>query len=322
MIGARQRRTILLSCLLLFSSLHASAKDSRILVGGFPRRYLDDSTIKLIQDNFKLFTEYVSQRVGKEIVLEPVGSLDELRGKLNRRELDFTWAWTPLETMRILREYPLTPFVTINPVGGGASKGFRHLLITRADNGCGRLEDARGKNLLSLNSEDGLYKDFSLLFVELLLKRRGQDIKKFFRLSHYSDDKFERSNTVSLEYGRSKNLILKVLSDPNVVASVQEEAYLLMARRNPKIEGELCVIAASEPFPPMPYLVWQDSDPQVLRKIKTALLDMSRNPEGEEILRSVRIRAWKDVNVGDYNALVSFVEEAKRLGVSTLLSQF
>lgn len=301
---------------LLFILPPAYADGSGPLVGGFPRRHLDEAGIQLIQDNFRMFTDYISDKVGRKIILEPVSDINELRTKLQKRELDFAWAWTAAESMKIWEEYPLTPFVSINPISGENSRnGFRFLLITRSDNNCKKLAELKGKTLFYLNSEDERYKHLSLLSVEILLKKHGKDINKFFQLSPYgSGGRAERSSAV-LEYGRSKDLILRVISDPDVAASVGEEAYLLMVRRNPKVAEMITVIATTEPLITTPYFVWKDADPELIKKIKDVLLNMHRDPQGEEILRSVRIGAWVDVGENSYETLKRLFAEAEKLGI-------
>jgi len=316
MLGRRNISAFLIALSLLSSSLSAYSKENGAIIGGFPKRHLDDPSIKLIQDNFRLFTDYVGRRIGRQIILEPIADLNDLRSKLKSRKLDFTWAWTPIESIKIWEEYPLTPFVAMDPINDGVKrKGYRYLLITRSDNPCDQIEDLNGKTLMYLNSEDDLFKNISLLFVDIFLKKHGKDIGKFFKLSPYGNEGSKKTNSVLLEYGYSKDLILRVLSDPNFVVSVNEEAYLLMAKRNPKVKEMIKIIAATDPFPPLPYFVWKDSDLQLQKKIKNVLLNMDKDPEGQEILKTVRVGAWKDVDSSDYDALRRMMEDIDKLGI-------
>jgi ABC-type phosphate/phosphonate transport system substrate-binding protein len=286
-----------------------------VIIGGFPKRHLDDPGIKLIQVNFRLFTDYISRRIGEKIILEPVASFDELRRKLKSRSLDFVWAWSSIESVKIWDEFPITPFIALDPMNDGVKrKGYRYLLITRSDNNCEKIDDLEGKTLLYLNSEDGLYKNISLLFVDAFLKKHGKDINKFFKLSRYGNDDVKTSN-IMFEYGPSRDLILRVLSNPDVAASVNEEAYLIMAKRNPKIREMIKIIAATDPFPPSPYFVWKDSDQKLLKKIKDVLLNMNKDPEGQEILKTVRIGAWVDVDASNYDALRNLMADVNKFGI-------
>jgi ABC-type phosphate/phosphonate transport system substrate-binding protein len=117
------------------------------------------------------------------------------------------------------------------------------------------------------------------------------------------------------EYGPSRDLILRVLSNPDVAASVNEEAYLIMAKRNPKIREMIKIIAATDPFPPSPYFVWKDSDQKLLKKIKDVLLNMNKDPEGQEILKTVRIGSWVDVDASNYDALRNLMADVNKFGI-------
>lgn len=302
--------------LILFSNQPASPKENNVIVGGFPKRGLDDPSINLLQDNFRLFSEYVSRKIGRQIVLKPVKDINELNQMLKAKELDFTWGWTPLESARALNSYPLVPFVRADPINDGKERiGFKYLLITRADNPYLTLDDLKGKTLLYLDSEDGIFKNLSLLFVEIFLKKNGKDVGKFFNMVPTQKDLSLQTPSLSMEYGQSKDFILKVLSDPNIAASVREEAYILMIKRNPKIEQMIRVVASSEPLNIMPFFVWGDSDPELKNRIKTTLLGMHKNPEGEEILRSVRIGAWRDAAGEGFSSLTKLLGEARQLNI-------
>lgn len=303
--------------LCLHLPLHVHAKQNRVLVGGFPRRGLDGPSTQLLQENFRLFTDYVSRRIGQEIILRPINDFSELRQKLSARELDFTWGWTAVESAEIWDDYPLKPFVTADPIGDeGGRLGYRYLLIMRSDNPYGGIGDIKGKTLFTLESEDGLFKNPSLVFVELLLKHAGKDAKAFFHQPPPEAIRTAPPYSVSMEYGQSKDLILKVLADPAAIASVREEAYLMLARRNPKIGQNLRVVTATEPFAIMPIFVWQDADRDLLKRIRSVLINMDKNPEGHEILQTVRIGAWRDASAETYDSLRKFLRDAARAGVA------
>lgn len=302
---------------ILLENRPAISKENDAIIGGFPKRGLDDPSINLLQDNFRLFTEYVSKKIGRQIILKPVKDINELGQKFKSRELDFTWGWTSIESAKTLNSYPLIPFVRADPINDGKDRqGFRYLLITRTDNPYQTLDDLKGKTLLYLDSEDGVFKNLSLLFVEVFLRKNGRTIDKFFNITPSEKDVTPQGFSLSMEYGQSKDFILRVLTDPNTVASVKEEAYIMMVKRNPRVEKMIRIVTTSEPLNIMPFFVWGDSDPELSKRIKAALLGMHKNPEGEEILRSVRIGAWRDAAGEGFGPLTRLLSEARQLNIA------
>lgn len=292
-----------LGLLLAFISVSAPAYPLE-LKGAFPQKYLTAEAARLFQQNFQLFGDYVTRRTGVAIRIDPLPDMETLKGNLKGKKIDFCFGLTDLEALGLMESSLALPFLSVSPFRDLPQNGFRALVVAKK-----RGESSRW-DLKTVVEEGEVTKGVNEIFAEILLQER-----KRFRIGK-DPRRTDSAKIQVLEFGQSRDLILDVLSHPETAAVVDEEAYLLMKRRNPKLEEALQILEATGPVPITPLMVRSGLDPSVLERVCKSLLKMHEEAEGEEILRTLRVAKWVPVGLEDYEGLRDLVARAKKMGIS------
>ncbi len=273
------------------------------LKGAFPQKFLSPEATRLFTENFQLFGDYVTRKTGIGINISPLPDPDSVKRAFQRGEIDFFFGLSDLETLFFEGEGIGEPFLTVSPFRDLPNNTFRHLLIAR-DNP----SSSKGWRLRHVEDYGERYKGITHLLAELLI-REGLPM----RLDRHDPRDEPPSRIQVVEYGQSRNLLLDALTDEKLAVLVDEEAYLMMKRRNPKVGETLKIIESLSPVPVAPLFVRRDLAGR--EKIKKCLLGMHRDPEGDEILKSLRLGKWVEVASRDFEELRRLVERARRLGI-------
>lgn len=85
--------------------------------------------------------------------------------------------------------------------------------------------------------------------------------------------------------------------------------YEQIGLENPRVEGELVILATSRVVPQNCLAVRKDLDPELKQALKQILLEMNENPEGENALRRFGARGFVETNDSDYKHLYELSRE-------------
>lgn len=311
-------RLVLMVLLIGLLSSHLTptwASEESVLKGAFPQKFLSNEAADLFLQNFQLFADYITKKSGVKIRIEKRSDSASVEEGVRSSEIDFCFGLSDFEALKVQESVPLDPFLSVSPFRDRPQNGFRHLLVIRKREGIDDLQDLKGWKLFHVEEKGEKYKGIIALFSEILV-REGAPVTLIQR--GVSEGKGNPSNIQVLEFGQSRDLIIEVLTNSHSAAVIDEEGYILMKRRNPKVEEMLQILATTAPIPIAPLLVRSDLDLGKLSKVKKVLLQMHQDPEGQEILNTLRLGKWVDVSDEDYDGLRALMERAAKLGINLI----
>jgi phosphonate transport system substrate-binding protein len=165
---------------------------------------------------------------------------------------------------------------------------YRGLIVCRADSPIKTISDLRGKQIIiSARSEVA-----GFIGQWALLKQAGLDPER---------DVTYRDGIVQEE------IIEKIISGRGEVGFIREDAYEAVKKsegRAPKLK----VLAYTSYFPNPCVVAFPDTDPILIEKVKTALLNLKMdNPNHRFILERVRMTGFVPASADDYKELRELV---------------
>jgi phosphonate transport system substrate-binding protein len=158
---------------------------------------------------------------------------------------------------------------------------YRGLIVCRADSLIQSLSDLRGKQILapSRSTVGGFISQW------VLLKQQGLDPDR----------------DLTYQFGvTQEEIIEKIVSRRGEVGFIREDVYEAMKKakgHTPQIK----VLAYTSFFPNPGVVIFPDTDPALVEKVKTALLNLKLdNPAHRFILERIRISGFSPASVEDY----------------------
>lgn len=172
------------------------------------------------------------------------------------------------------------------PVNLDGMSTYHGYLFVRKDSGIRKAADMKGKRFA---------------FVE-----RATTAGYLFPLAYFKENKIPDPHSYLGEIyfaGSHDAAILAVLNREADIGAAKNTIYDQIAMENNRIEKELNILAASNVVPQNCLAVRKGLDPELKKALKQALLEMDKNPEGEEALRRFGARAFIETRDSDYDYL-------------------
>jgi phosphonate transport system substrate-binding protein len=181
------------------------------------------------------------------------------------------------------------------------SKTYRSQIVTRADSGIRSLQDLRGKKFAFVDSASAS----GFLYPVALLAANNIDYKTYFAetVNAGGHDKviiavYNRQVDAGATFGNS------------IETGAPTDARTLVASTIPDVMEQIVSIAVTDPIPNDTVSVRRGLDPNVTARIRSALLNLSDNPDGQKLLRDLyNINGLAEASNADYNS----VREAARV---------
>lgn len=102
----------------------------------------------------------------------------------------------------------------------------------------------------------------------------------------YNKEDFFEKVIFTYDHGES---IQAVLSGFIESASVDSMVYKAYINKNPQVEKELKVVESFDNYPIPPFIIRKEIDPKIKATLQKTLLEMHKNPHGEQILKAMSI---------------------------------
>ncbi len=180
-----------------------------------------------------------------------------------------------------------------NLVGASTHYG---MIFARKDSGIRSVSDLKGKRMALVDKATMV----GCLLPRVYFRENGiADHKKFLEevyLSGTHEDVIHDVLDGKADIGAAKNTVLEIME----------------AEGRPRMHGVLKVLAVSPRFPEDGLAVRPDIDKVLVSKIKDALLEMDRDPEGQRILGDFGSRRFIETTHKDYEPVYSY---ARRAGI-------
>ena len=129
------------------------------------------------------------------------------------------------------------------------------------------------------------------------LKQHGIDIHQYFRLL--------------LHTGSHQASIDAVLNDLVDVANVDEYILVEYLKSHPEDKGKLAILERFGPFPFTPIVAGRGTPPDVVKRLQQALLSMSNDKEGKQILDKLGLDGFVVKPVSFYQPIADMLKELK-----------
>jgi len=148
---------------------------------------------------------------------------------------------------------------------------YKSLVITLKNSPYNNLYDLKGKVYAISDPES----NSGSLVPKYMIYKKGYDYNKFFK-----------KVIVTYDHGESIEAVLSGYVDG---ASVDSVVYRAFVYKNPQKANRLKVINSFGPYPIPPFIIKKDVNIGIKKELTNAFLNMSKNQEGKEILKSLAI---------------------------------
>lgn len=276
-----RRRTLLKATLAISILGHVEASATGLLKFGLTPVFLNNDIELLAR-----FRSYLSRQTGREVQLVQRRTYEEITTLLLSGQLTAAWiCGYPLVQYREELSLVAVPLWEKQPLYSA------YLIVPRGRTAAG-IDDLRG----DLHAFSDPNSNSGYLVTAALLAEKGLRPESFFR-------------DVIFTYGH-RNVVRAVASGLAQSGSVDGYVWEVMASLQPDLTGRTAVIRKSEllGFPPVASLASQAAASDV-RLIRKALLAMSEDAEGREVLSLLRLDGFAE----EPNTLYDSIAEKMRL---------
>ncbi|VAW93813.1 hypothetical protein MNBD_GAMMA23-744 [hydrothermal vent metagenome] len=273
-----QRRQFLSSLLASVASLLVlpvtEAKAQPLVLGIFPRR-----NIKLTHKLFTPLARYLSQQLGRDVIIETSKSFDDFWTNVKQRRYDIVH-FNQYHYI-VSHQYYGYDAIAVNKELGSAT--IAGSLIVRKDSGINEISDLRGKTILFGGGRSAMQ---SYISATWLLRQGGLNAGDYV-------EKFAINppNTIISTYFKRAD------------ASGSGDVVMQLDNVRQRIDiSQLKYLAKTKPMVHLPWAVKNNLSDELKDKLKMLLTTLNNNDEGKKILNLASLDALVSVQDSDFNA--------------------
>jgi phosphonate transport system substrate-binding protein len=279
----------LLVCLVTVSASPVAADEEQreeLLIGIEPEHNIFDQ-----MERYRSLADYLSEQLGVKIKLTIMSRYGEVIKRFKALRLDGAFLTAYTATMGI-SELKLEPVANpVNLSGESMSQGY---LFVRRDSGIREVKDMQGKSIVFV--DPATFEGY--LFPLAYLNRHGiKDITTFFTRVSFS--------------GSHDSAIYTVLDGRADIGSAKNTVYNKLVASDPTIHMELEVIAQSPKVPEITLCLREELGPDFREKMTAILLQMDKNPHGQEALKQFHALSFAKSNKADFVSIEEMAQEAQ-----------
>lgn len=240
-------------------------------------------------DRYEPIAAYLFHKTGIKIKLRVLPRYDNIINYFVSSGMDgaFLGSFTyPLAHAKLGVEILARPE---NPDGISTYHG---LIIVRKDSGIRTVKDMRGKRFAFVDRATTA----GYLLPLYYFKRNGVGNYKTYLKEYYFA-------------GTHESAIEDVLNRKADICAAKNTVFERLAKSEERLVRELLILEKSPDVPENGLAVRKDLDPSFKRKLKEALLNMHRDPEGGEALRVFGARRFIETVDADYEPVLKYARE-------------
>jgi phosphonate transport system substrate-binding protein len=285
-------KKLVTSALLLFCSLYCSAQKPQTI-----NFYLTPSlSAELLDKKGSFIKEFLEKETGLTIKMMVPASYDELVEQFNSP--------TPCFAMMSSQSYVIAnkkygAMVKLRTVRFGHSV-YYGMIITRASSGIKQLSDIQGKTIAytdELSTSGYLYPK------RMLEKSKVKPSKEIFLKKH--------DEVVRAVYEGKADAGAAFYSPPSSDGDIRDARDRLQAKY-PDVESKVIIVEKTDAIPNDPIVFSKNFDPDVARKLYTALVKLATDAKGKQTLLDLYgTEGFVKASDADYNSLRSVIGLAK-----------
>ncbi|MGE5301140.1 MAG: phosphate/phosphite/phosphonate ABC transporter substrate-binding protein [Acidobacteriota bacterium] len=274
----------LVSSLFLFSSV-ARAQQKEILIGLIP-----EMNVFKQRERFKPLAEYLTKKTGIRVNLTILSRYGNIIERFTSEKMDgaFFGSFTGALAIQKLGVVPLA-----RPMNLDGSTQYWGYLFVRKDSGIKSVSDMKGKKMAFVEKATTA----GYVFPVAYFKEHGvKDVDKYF-----SDHFFAGSHDAA---------IYAVLDRKADVGAAKHSMYDRVRKADPRVDKELVILAESAKVPSNGLCVRKGLDKNIQKKLKEALLNIDKDPEGKIVLEKFGGIKFIETTVADYKPVFDIARKA------------
>lgn len=287
MIINRLSRLLIILVITLFVPSKALSQDE-MLIGLIPEENIFNQ-----MERYRPLADYLSGKIGVKVKLTILSRYGSIIDSFVTRKMDgaFFGIFTGVLAMEKLGVEPVA-----RPLNLDGKSTVNSYIFVRKDSGIKTAKDMKGKRIVFVDKLTAT----GYLFAIAFLREKGvQDIDKYFGEYFFT--------------GSHGSAVYSVLDNRADIGSAKSKVFNRMVEKDPAIKDELNIIAKSDEFPDTTLCIRKDLPAEIKTRIKQALLNMDRDPGGNEILKKFGALKFIDANKKDFQP---FFELAKKAGIN------
>ncbi len=231
----------------------ANEKKDRLVLGIMP-----SLPPTKLYTKFRPLADYLTRKTGKEVVISTAPNFQEYIIRLQKGEYELILP-NAYQYIMVSKYQGYIPLVKVKGIP------YKGLIVVRKDSGINNISDLKGKKI-AYADPTALY---ATMQVKVYLKEHGID----------SENDMQESFAASQD-----SVILGVYQKLFDAAGTWPEAFDAMSGDT---RTQLKVLAETETLPSRPVAVRADIPQEMAEKVKSALINMMSDPEGQKILASL-----------------------------------
>jgi len=276
---------ILLTVLLLPFPPAAHATQKKILIGLIP-----EMNIFKQKQRFTLLGDYLSKKTGIPVEFTILSRYGNIIESFSSEKMDgaFFGSFTGALAIQKLGVVPLA-----RPVNPDSSSTYKGYLFVRKNSGIKTVADMKGKKMAFVEKATTAGYIFPLAW----LKGNGiPAIDGFFSEYYFT--------------GSHDAAVLAVLNKKADIGAAKNTIYDRVRKDDPRVDQELVILAASPEVPSNGLCVRKDLDEAIKAKLKSALLNLTNEPEGKAVLEKFGALSFIETTAKDYQPVLDMAKKA------------
>ncbi len=266
----------------------SQAAQRELLIGLIP-----EMNVFKQKERFTLLGDYLSKKTGVGVKFTILSRYGNIIDRFTAENMDgaFFGSFTGALAIEKLGVIPLA-----RPVNLDNTSSYRGYLFARRDSKIRDISGMKGKKMAYVEKATTA----GYLFPLAYLKEHGvKDVDHFFSSSYFA--------------GSHDAAIHAVLEGQADVGAAKHSIYDRMKADDARVTRDLVILAESPWVPSNGLCVRKGLDEELKRKLKQALLDLDKDPEGAAVLKQFGALRFIDTNVSDYRPVF---EMAKKAGIN------
>ena len=231
---------------------------------------------------------YLSKRVGMELKIEILSRYGNIINNFISGDMDaaFFGSFTGALAIKKLGVEPLA-----RPEYIDGTSTYYGLVFVRKDSGIKNAQDMKGKRFAFV---DKATTAGWLLPLHYLEEQGITDYSKWLGEVYFT--------------GTHEDAIHDVLNGRADIGAAKNTVFYRLAKKDSRLESELRILATSPKVPANGLLVSKDLDHSLKMKLKEALLNMDKNPEGQQVLKDFGAIKFIETSVEDYKPVFEYAD--------------
>lgn len=274
--------------LLIFSFFPYKAfSEEELLIGLIPEENIFNQ-----MDKYRPLAAYISSRLGMNVRLTILSRYGDIIDRFTTRKMDgaFFSAMTGALAVEKLGVEPVA-----RPVNLDGTTSIKSYIFVRKDSGIKTVPDMKNKRMAFVDRATVSY----LFAIAFLREKRVINIDNYFKEYYFT--------------GSHDSAIYSVLDSRADIGAAESKVYKRMIGKDPSIKDELKILAESGDFPDTTLCLRKDLPAGIKTRIKTILLTMDRDAEGEEVLRKFEVSKFIEADKKDF---LNFFDLANKAGIN------